>query len=192
MTISNEQRIAQSLIGTMRGRGHLENHGSELRTNGGFCVVRDEVSYPELVDVAKWLTVELMGRDTLTTSTAYWLIPDIVDWLDIFEREYTSASALSEYNLSTPSNADMIKEDRGIARVDGLRPLAIIPMVSELAKLFPIGTAAVLNLNFYLDTRDSMSALFVMDSGTYEIASSATNEKSGQPIWRNHDYAIYV
>lgn len=47
---------------------------------------------------------------------------------------------------------------------------------------FPIGTAAVLNLNFYLDTRDSMPALFVMDSGTYEIASSTTNEKSGQPI----------
>lgn len=76
MTISNEQHIAQSLIGTMRGRGHLENHGNGTRANGGFCVVRDEVSYPELVDVAKWLTVELMGRDALTTRPAYWLIPE--------------------------------------------------------------------------------------------------------------------
>lgn len=192
MAVNEEHEAAQKLIEKMRGRGHLDNYASELRRNGGFCVVRGEMSYPKLADVAKWLTVELMGRDTLTTATAYWLIPDMMNWLDIVEREYTAASALSNFNLRSPSNADRVKEEGGIARVDGLRPLAITPVVKELATLFPVGTASALNLNFYQDTKHSMSALFLMDGDTYDAASSEMGEKTGQPIWRNSDYAIHV
>lgn len=190
MSLNIKHELAVELIEKMRGRGHLANHARELRKSGGFCVIRNEVSYPVLVDIAKWLTVELMGGDTLTTATAYWLIPDMVKWIDIVERAYSAAFALTEYNLYAFTNADRVKEDGGIEKIDGLRPLAIIPMVNELATNYPIGTASVLNLNFYQDTRDRMSALFVMDGDTYDIASRVVGEKTGQPIWRNADYAI--
>ena len=190
MTNNLEHMIAKNLLQTMCGRGHLENHARELRKNGGFCVVRGEVSNPQLVDIAQWLTFELMGRDTLTTASAYWLIPGMVEWRDIVEREYTSASALSLYNLRATSNEDRLKEDVGLERVDGLRPLAIIPMIKELATLFPIGTASMLNLNYYLDTKDSMSALFVMDGATYDVAVKVRHPRSNKLIWQNPDFAI--